>query len=80
VKVVSSIYPQDENINNFFLNYNSENVEGSMVAIRALRNATPSSASNFFPVIFNELFQIICSYPEGPGREAFIDLLHLVHK
>jgi len=58
VKAVSSVYPEDENINNFFNNYDSANLEASLQSIRALRNSLPIPLLNFFPVIFNLLFEV----------------------
>ncbi|KAL6064625.1 Dedicator of cytokinesis protein 9 [Balamuthia mandrillaris] len=83
LKLVSSLYTQDVKLNKFFaqLDNLSSTKKGDTTlaqAVTALSKVHPFKIIQFLPIVFNQLFRIMCVGPPPVQAEAFSTLLSLI--
>ncbi|KAL6048775.1 Dedicator of cytokinesis protein 6 [Balamuthia mandrillaris] len=82
MKVVSTVYPEDTYLNNFFQTYHRSDYSDSQLgeAIDGLEKISPVLAIQYLPVILNQLFDVMCTHPKTAGNHAFKALIKILNK
>lgn len=82
IELISSIYPTDKYIQDFFDSYHLPEIHRSRIskAIDSLSEATYESLLAFSPIIFNQLFYVIGTRPENEAFAAFLDFNIILNK
>jgi len=81
IKTLTTIHPTDPKLGKYFINYDKyfnnkskENIDNLIASYKEICDAPNSGLINYFPVIINEYFDILCSEdsPKELKMEGFI--------
>eukprot|EP01114_Cavostelium_apophysatum_P003911 TRINITY_DN1404_c0_g1_i1.p1 TRINITY_DN1404_c0_g1~~TRINITY_DN1404_c0_g1_i1.p1 ORF type:complete len:1840 (+),score=629.05 TRINITY_DN1404_c0_g1_i1:76-5595(+) len=77
-ELVSTIYSTDKHVNAFFQHYHVHNDPKLQKIVQDLLKVKAPIVIQFLPVLFNQLFRVMCHQPEAISYTAFTVLTNLL--